>query len=236
LSTITLVRHAQVASFDSDGDRLSARGVEQARALAAWWIRKDIEFDEVYSGTLGRHVETERAIALGFGDAGRRWPRAEARPGWNEYDAYGVLHTLVPVLAARDTRCAALARAYEEAGPGDRARAFQKMFEAAMLCWLEGDSAPGIEPWPIFRERVREELARILCAGGSGRRIAVFTSGGPIGVAVQTALAAPDRSFLEVNWRVRNCSVTEFVFGGARLTLDSFNSAAHLEASLQTWR
>jgi broad specificity phosphatase PhoE len=236
LSTLILVRHAQAASFDSDGDRLSSRGEEQARALAAYWIRKDVEFDEVYSGTLGRHVETERAIALVFGDAGRRGPRAGARPGWNEYDAYGVLHTLVPVLAARDIRFAALVRGYEEAGLSDRARAFQKMFEAAMLRWLEGDSAPGIEPWPSFRDRVREELARIVGTGGSGRRIAVFTSGGPIGVAVQTALAAPDRSFLDVNWRVRNCSVTEFVFGGGRLTLDSFNSQAHLQATLQTWR
>jgi broad specificity phosphatase PhoE len=147
-----------------------------------------------------------------------------------------VLHSLVQILAARDTRFVALVRAYEEAETSDRARTFQKMFEAAMLCWLEGGPAPGVEPWPVFRDRVREELARIVGAGGSRRRIAVFTSGGPIGVAVQTALAAPDRSFLEVNWRVRNCSVTEFVFGGGRLTLDSFNSLAHLEASLQTWR
>jgi broad specificity phosphatase PhoE len=199
-------------------------------------VRKAVEFDEVYSGTLGRHVETERSVGLFFADAGRPWPPAEARPGWNEYDAYGVLHTLVPVLAARDMRFGALVRAYEEAGTSDRARAFQKMFEAAMLGWLEGDAATGVEPWPAFRDRVREELARIVGGGGSGRRIAVFTSGGPIGVAVQTALAAPDRSFLEVNWRVRNCSVTEFLFGGGRLTLDSFNSLAHLEASLQTWR
>jgi broad specificity phosphatase PhoE len=236
LSTLTLIRHAQVASFESDGDRLSARGREQVQALAGWWMRKAIEFDEVYSGTLGRHLETERSVALLFADAGRPWPPAEVRPGWNEYDAYGVLHALAPVLAARDTRFAALVRAYGEAGTRDRNRMFQKMFEAAMLCWLEGDPAPGVEPWPAFRDRVREELARIVGAGGSGRRIAVFTSGGPIGVAVQTALAAPDRSFLEVNWRVRNCSVTEFVFGGGRLTLDSFNSLAHLEANLQTWR
>jgi len=210
-------------------------GREQALALAEWWIHKRIEFDEVYSGTLPRHIETERCIAGHFGARGRTWLPAEARAGWNEYDAYGVLHTLVPVLAARDTHFAALARAYDTAGSNDRPRAFQRMFEAAMLCWVEGDSAPGIEPWPSFRDRVREELARIV-GGVSGRRIVVFTSGGPVGVAVQTALAAPDRSFLEVNWRVRNCSVTEFVFAGGRLTLDSFNSLAHLEANLHTWR
>jgi hypothetical protein len=34
---------------------------------------------------------------------------------------------------------------------------------------------------------------------------------------------------LEVNWRVRNCSLTEFVFTKDRFTLDSFNALPHLE-------
>lgn len=121
---------------------------------------------------------------------------------------------------------------FSEAGSA----AFQRRFEAAMLAWLNGDAAQGAEPWPAFRDRVREELARITGAGSGGRRVAVFTSGGPIGLSVQTALAAPDRSFLEVNWRVRNCSVTEFVFCASRLSLDSFNSLAHLDRALHTWR
>jgi hypothetical protein len=29
---------------------------------------------------------------------------------------------------------------------------------------------------------------------------------------VQTALNAQDQAFLDLNWRVRNCSVSEFVF------------------------
>jgi len=32
---------------------------------------------------------------------------------------------------------------------------------------------------------------------------------------------------VELNWRVRNGSITEFVFGRGRLSLDSFNSIAH---------
>jgi broad specificity phosphatase PhoE len=71
----------------------------------------------------------------------------------------------------------------------------------------------------------------------SGRRVAAFTSGGPIGVAVQIALNAPDRAGLEVNWRVRNCSLTEFLFSGERLSLDSFNAIPHLEdPALRTFR
>jgi broad specificity phosphatase PhoE len=236
LSTLTLIRHGQVANFESDGDRLSSMGEQQTRALGEWWIRNRIEFDEVYSGTLGRHIATERVVAGVFAEQGQPWVPAEASACWNEYDAYGVLHALAPILAARDAGFAALVRAHREAGPAGRGRAFQRMFEVAMLAWLEGDTVDDVEPWTAFRDRVGEELARITGAGGGGRRVAVFTSGGPIGVSVQTAMAAPDRSFLEVNWRVRNCSVTEFVFGAGRLSLDSFNSLAHLEAAMHTWR
>jgi broad specificity phosphatase PhoE len=234
LSTLTLVRHAQAASAGDDG--LSELGRKQARALAEWWIHKGIQFDEVYSGTLARQIETEHCVASHLAATGRRWPVSQPRPGWNEYDADGVLHRLVAPFAARDVRIADLVRGYEQANADERPKAFQKMFEAAMRCWLDHEMPPGIEPWPSFRDRIREELARIIRDGGGGRRVVVFTSGGPVGVAVQTALAAPDRSFLEVNWRVRNCSVSDFVFGGGRLTLDVFNSLAHLEVGLQSWR
>ena len=70
---------------------------------------------------------------------------------------------------------------------------------------LDGRNANGTEPWTTFRDRVLNGLRRIQ-EGPSNRRVVLFTSGGPIGVLVQTALGAPDRSFLEVNWRVRNCS------------------------------
>jgi broad specificity phosphatase PhoE len=66
--------------------------------------------------------------------------------------------------------------------------------------------------------------------------VLLFTSGGPIGVLVQTALGAPDRSFADVNWRVRNCSITEFVFSADRLSLDSFNNVGHFEPALRTFR
>jgi hypothetical protein len=40
-----------------------------------------------------------------------------------------------------------------------------------------------------------------------------------------------------LNWRIRNCSITEFVFTADRFTLDSFNSIPHLaEPELWTHR
>ena len=107
-----------------------------------------------------------------------------------------------------------------------------------MAEWVKGEhAANGFEPWPAFRDRVRGALRGIMKSAGGGSRVAVFTSGGPIGVAVQTALAAPDPTAIELNWRVRNGSVTEFVFSGGRVTLDAYNSIAHLrEPELWTYR
>ena len=49
--------------------------------------------------------------------------------------------------------------------------------------------------------------------------------------------AAPDRSALEMAWRLRNASLTEFVFTQNRFTLDSFNSVPHLaDPALWTYR
>ena len=106
-----------------------------------------------------------------------------------------------------------------------------------MTCWLErGAECNGVESWPAFRARVIGAIERIL-AGPPSRRVAVFTSGGPIGFAVHCAMQAPAKSFLNVNWRVRNTSMTQFIFDRSRLTLDSFNAFPHLdEDSLWTYR
>ncbi len=163
-------------------------------------------FDEVVCGGLVRHCQTA-ALAIDTK------PRID--PDWNEYDAEGIL------------------RAYPHASTFPDNRAFQKVFESAMEKWIAGES--GGEPFQQFHARVLRGLHRIQ-QGPSGRRVLLFTSGGPIGVLIQTALNAPPRSFLEVNWRVRNCSVSEFVFSANRLSLDSFNSVAHLSSDLHTFR
>src|SRR5262249_39964890 len=139
--------------------------------------------------------------------------------------------TLAPDLARRDAAFAELLACYrrDENGP-ERARSFWKMFEALTMHWATTPCAvAGVEDFAAFRDRVARGLRRVTDVQGSGRRVAIFTSGGVVGTAVRLALDAPDRTALEVNWRVRNCSLTEFVFTKNRFTLDSFNVLSHLE-------
>jgi len=229
LSYLTLVRHGQATAFEKTTDRLSPLGQTQARTLAQYWIRNQVPFDEVYTGALVRQKRTEELVAAEYSAAGVRWPAAQVLPELNEYGADLVIRQLAPKLAEQDEEFRKLLEASHGDGP-DRNRRFQKMFEALMTRWVAGAlAAPEVEPWTAFHERVRRGLRRITSGAGSGRRVVAFTSGGFIGVAVQIALRAPDPSGLEVNWRVRNASLTGFLFSGERLSLDTFNAIPHLD-------
>lgn len=213
MSTLTVVRHGQARPFDSNPDQLSALGEEQARTLSAYWKRVGMTFDEVWSGSLQRQTQTAELAA------GRA---PEISDDWNEYDANGILHHFAPP--------------YDLEPGADRNRKFQKVFEPAMLAWLAAEEHPTVETWSAFRERVMRALRR-LQDGPSNRNVVLFTSGGPVSVLVQTAIGAPDRSFLEINWRVKNCSITEFTFSRERISLDCFNALPHLEGpDMRTFR
>ena len=233
MSTLTLIRHGQ-APFQRESAALTSLGEAQASKLAQFWLSSEVRFDEVHRGTLPRQARTEEVVAECYRAAGAPWPAAVGEAAWNEYDAPGVMQHFVP----RDARLSALAEAFEQArGSPDENRMFQRLFAAAMSRWLEGTvKANGVESWPAFRSRVWGAIQRLM-AGPPSRRVAVFTSGGPIGLTVQSSLHAPARSFLDVNWRVRNTSITQFVFDRGRLTLDGFNAIPHLdEAALWTYR
>jgi broad specificity phosphatase PhoE len=236
---LVLVRHGQSRTFEKESDQLSPLGEEQARTLGKFWLERGEKFDEVYSGSLVRQRRTAELASQSFTEAGLRWPEVQTFPEFNEYDSNGILNRLVPALAEADDRFRALADAFEQnRNAPDRNRHFQKMFEVVTSVWLGGElEVEGVESWRSFQSRVRDAIKRIITAEGSGRRVAVFTSGGVIGLAVQNVLNAPDRAALEINWRVRNCSLTEFTFGRDRLSLDSFNTIPHLDdPALRTYR
>jgi len=202
MSSLVLIRHGQARPFQPDSDRLSDTGEQQAALLGEYWRERGIRFDEVYSGTLRRHTQTaELAGFTGF----------ERLPGFDEYDAGAIL------------------RALPEFAPPSDNRHLQKMFETAMPQWVAAKlHAPGLESWAGFHRRVLGAFGSIVDADGPSRRVAVFTSAGPIGVILQSILSAPELMAIELHWRIRNCSLTELVFRGDRISLDSFNTTPHL--------
>jgi broad specificity phosphatase PhoE len=238
MSQLILIRHGQAAAFSADSDRLTELGRRQAEALGRHYAALSMRVDEVVTGGLNRQIETEQIVGGVMREAGLGWPEARRVPGFSEYDAGSIMGTLAPVLAGRDDNYAKLASDFRERSQApDRNRFFQRMLEALMDQWISGAvSAPGVETFEEFHARVSSAREEILEAPGS-RTVAVFTSGGPIGVCVQLALRSPREVALRLNWRVKNGSLTEFMFStGGRLSLDCFNATPHLSAELQSFR
>ncbi|HVW24700.1 MAG TPA: histidine phosphatase family protein [Polyangiaceae bacterium] len=237
MSTLLLIRHGQARAFDADSDRLTEKGVDQARRLGEFLVSAGVELDEVHVGTLERQRHTAALAGEAFAAADRAWPEPTVDARFDEYDAGGILGTLLPLLTERDPQVRKLSEEFQAAGASpDRNRYFQRLFEVLMDAWLEGRvTAPGVEAFAAFHERVRAAFRELTSRGGS-RRVAVFTSGGPIGVSLQEALEAPPRSALRINWRVKNASMTEMTFSEGRISVDSFNVVLYLPPELRTFR
>jgi broad specificity phosphatase PhoE len=61
--------------------------------------------------------------------------------------------------------------------------------------------------------------------------VLLVSSGGPISTAVGQVLGTTPETTIEMNLRIRNSAVTEFVFNPKRHTLLTFNTLPHLDAA-----
>ena len=239
MSTLLLVRHAQASFFEEDYDRLSELGETQARCLGRYLAERNIAFDQVFTGPARRHRRTADLVGVELVAAGLPWSEPIVLPELHEHKADELLKKSADDLSRRDASFAQLVAAYRDAR--ERAeinRAFQKLFEAVVHLWSENAlGVDGIEPWTQFTARVERGIGSIVGGQQRSRRVLAFSSVGPITIFLKHALATTDRKALELGWRLRNCSMTEFVFTDGRITLDCFNALPHLDrAELITFR
>jgi broad specificity phosphatase PhoE len=239
MSTLALVRHGQASFFSDNYDQLSAVGEQQARLLGEYWLKRGARFDQVYSGPRVRQLETAVIAGQVFAEAGLPWPEAVVAPELDEHQVDRLIKLAMPRIAGEFPDIGRLHEDYVAAeGPLAKHRSFQLMFEKVVMLWVAGRvAAPEVESWAEFSKRVSAGLRRIVESAGRGQSIAAFTSVGAITVALQLCLQCPDRTAFDLGWRVRNASITEFLFSRDRLTMESFNSLAHLDdPALVTYR
>ena len=239
MSTLFLVRHGQASFGTSNYDQLSQTGIEQARKLGHFWSNRGLEFSEVFSGDLQRQIASANNALETYGQVGGRCsPEVEILPGLNEYNSEHLMTTLKQELAEKHANIALLDGELEKAsGYTQKYRAFHRLLEAVMVHYISGEyESSGFETWAAFHTRVSECFQAIRSRTGRGRSVAVFTSGGPIGVMMQLVLSAPQKVALDLHWRIFNCSVTKFTFNTERISLDSFNATDHLPPELLTYR
>lgn len=216
MGTLYLVRHGQASFGAADYDQLSELGARQARRLGQYWRQQRgdaLAFDAVLTGTLRRQRQTWQGIAEGAALAGV--PHLEW-PGLNEYDSHAVIAAIHPAPLARpDTP--------------ELYRQHFRLLREGLAAWMRGDVQPvGMPSYHDFVAGVMGALdhVRAHCSGD----VLLVSSGGPIATAVAHILEAPPATSIELNLRIRNTALTEFVFTPKRHQLLTYNTLPHLDA------
>ncbi len=231
MSQLILVRHGQAAFLSDNYDQLSPLGEEQARLLGDFWTQRNISFNAFFTGPRERQIKTGEIVVDRYRKAGLTAPELVLLEEFDEYDADGIMKHLLPQLMEQDDRYRQLQLAFAASeSSADKHKNFQKLFEAITAKWVRGEVlSPEVESFADFHARVRRGLGRATAGEGSGRRVAVFSSGGAISVSVQLAVKSPEHAVIEFNWRIRNCSLNGMVFSNDRFSLDTFNTIPHLD-------
>lgn len=247
MSRLILVRHGQASflanggaqTWSADYDRLSATGERQAAALGKYWERTGVRFDWAIRGPAKRHARTEELALAGLREGGREVGETVEMREFDEYPAFEVMRIALPGLIERDEAIAAMEAEYRRLSESaEAARGFERLFQKVMRKWARGEvAAAGVEAWPEFCGRVKGGLERVRREAGQNSRVVVFTSGGPMAVAMREALGLSAEKAMELSWASRNGSFSEFLFSGTRFSLGGFNHGPHLEeAGLETYR
>jgi broad specificity phosphatase PhoE len=225
MSEIYLFRHGQASFGEDNYDKLSPNGVTQSQILARHLAKTDKFFDAIYFGSLDRQQQTAQEFIDYYTDNKLPVPRPEISKAFNEYDSMAVWQALVPEISQEDSSIEK-----DVAAMAGEKKAFQRVFSQVMNRWIAGRyDATGIPDWKDFKQRVNQGFSDLIAMHGARKQIAVFTSGGPISVAVQAALELSDKKTLEASWQLMNASITRIKYNSRGMMLAVFNDITHLE-------
>ena len=225
MSEVYFIRHGQASFGEDNYDRLSPLGVRQAQCLAKHLARTGKTFDAVYFGEMERQQNTAREFLNHYSSMGLSVIPPVVSRAFNEYDSFTVWHALIPEMLEDEP---SIAKELEKL-PADQ-KAFQRIFRPLMTRWISGNyQADNIPRWDDFTRRVKQGTEELMALHRGNKRLAVFTSGGPISVAVQISLGLSDSKALEISWQLLNASITRIKYNHRGMMLAGFNEVTHLE-------
>jgi len=218
MGQLYLVRHGQASFGADDYDQLSELGHRQSIRLGQYLHQTATEqlgdvlkFEAVFMGSLKRHRQTWEGIAQGaqLQNAPEVWPEL------NEYDSHALIETIhSEPLPKPDTP--------------EMYKHHFRLLRKALQKWMAGETQPkGMSHYAEFAAGIQAVLKHI--RENHQGRVLVVSSGGPISTAVGQVLQAPAETSIELNLRIRNTALTEFVFTPSRHMLLSYNNLPHLD-------
>jgi broad specificity phosphatase PhoE len=245
MGTLYLVRHGQASFGADDYDVLSEMGYRQSVRLGEYFTYKGVTFDAALTGTLNRQIQTFAGICEGMGiEAAERSegpPRASSAPiegargsetpkahavasvgahtfwsGLNEYDAQAVIGAIHPHKLEKPTS-------------PEMVRSHFRLLKDGLAQWMAGVVSPrGMPSYTEFVAGITGVLDHVRTSYTGN--VLIVSSGGPISTAVGHVLGTSPEATIELNLRIRNCSVTEFAFTPKRHMLVTYNTLPHLDA------
>jgi len=214
--------------------------------LGEYFKYKGLNFEAAFTGTLQRQTKTFAGICEGMGVAmdaersdgpplassaplhgarGSETPKAHevasvgahtVCPGLNEYDSAAVIGAIHPHKLEKPTS-------------PEMYRSHFRLLKDGLAQWMAGVVSPqGMPSYSEFVTGITDVLDHVRKSHTGN--VLLVSSGGPISTAVGHVLGTAPEITIELNLRIRNCSVTEFAFTPKRHMLVTYNTLPHLDA------
>jgi len=223
MTQLILIRHAQ-ASFGSDNyDQLSPLGLQQASWLGEHLSRRGQFPARMIGGTLKRHQQTAHNIMQKID----KDISFEQDSCWNEFEFKGVIQAYISQHPEAEPNTI-----QASAQPKDlKTKVFFSLLKKAMLAWShnELDDYNG-ESWGEFDARVNEAFSKIQTAE-TKEPIWLISSGGVIAMLLKQILDVNSHKMIDLNFQIRNTSMTDVYFKPNKKALAAFNQVPHLDHS-----
>ncbi len=216
MGTLYLVRHGQASFGADDYDQLSEQGQRQSQRLGEHFAFKGIAFEAVLAGTLKRHAQTFAGIQAGMAAAGAPAPPEPLLlPGLNEYDSAAVIAAVHPEALERPTTPELYKHHF-------------RLLRQGLARWMAGQAQPaGMPSYAEFSAGIAAALEHVRTRHTGN--VLLVSSGGPISTAVGQVLGTAPETTIDLNMRIRNSAVTEFVYTPSRHVLLTYNTLPHLD-------
>lgn len=223
MANLLLVRHGQASLGATDYDQLSSIGAEQARLLGEHFSSLNFTPTRLVSGTLNRHKQTLTEISSALLNAQNLDEHSQLHEdaAWNEFEFKSLIKQYLKKNPSEEKHELASKPAY-----------FFGLLKKAMLDWsVTSGTNDCSESWVDFEQRVSNSLKQIHRTASKNDNIVLVSSGGAISMALKWVLNLNAGQMIDINFQIRNSSITHLELKKDRIVLAGFNQLPHLETA-----
>tara|TARA_B100000886_G_scaffold168705_1_gene115445 strand:- start:102 stop:821 length:720 start_codon:yes stop_codon:yes gene_type:complete len=215
-----LIRHGQASFGEEDYDNLSKKGIKQSIFLGKKLLKQKISFETTIIGPLKRHKQTFERINEGYGGSLNNPVIIEE---FAENQLMDIAQYFIPKMLKIDKN---LKEIFDAVPFWKRKRKFLEYFDIIAKQWIHNEldlSDKGFESYDSFRQRVRKAVEKVSSIMKKNSNTMVVSSGGAITGVYAEHYPLTVEEIMELNFKIKNASVSLFKKENDTFTLDSFN-------------